>query len=128
MMEPVRVVVADDHELLRGLICKILASDPGIEVIDEASNGAEALEQVKIHNPDVLVSDLQMPVLNGVEVVESVREEKLPVKVLLLSSPSDPYYAQSVMEIGASGYLPKDELYHELVDTVLQVAGEKRHH
>jgi DNA-binding NarL/FixJ family response regulator len=124
-MEQVRVVVADDHELVRGLIREILDADPSIEVVDEAANGVEALERVRTHSPDVLVLDLQMPVLGGVGVVKSVRKEKLPVKVLVLSSFSDPYIIRGVMEYGVAGYVTKEDVHDELVKAVINVANNK---
>ena len=122
-MRQVRVVVADDHNIVRGLIRKILDADPNIEVVDEATNGVEALDRVKTHSPDVLVLDLQMPVLSGVGVMESVQEKKLPVKVLVLSSFSDPYLVRSVMEYGVAGYVTKDDVYDELIEAVIDVAN-----
>jgi DNA-binding NarL/FixJ family response regulator len=124
-MEQVRVVVADDHKLVRGLIREILEADPSIVVIDEATSGIEALDQVRTHSPDVLVLDLQMPILSGVGVVKSVREEKLPVKVLVLSSFSDPYIVRGVMEYGVEGYVIKDDAHDELVEAVINVANNK---
>ena len=124
-MDQVRVVVAEDHDVMRGLIREILDSNPGIEVVDEAVNGVEALELVRTHSPDVLVLDLQMPILSGMEVVKSVSEEKLPVKVLVVSSYSEPHYIKAVMEYGVAGYITKDEVHHELVKAVISVANHK---
>jgi DNA-binding NarL/FixJ family response regulator len=124
-MGQVRVVVAEDHTVMRGLICAILDEDPSIEVVDEAANGVEALDRVRTHSPDVLVLDLQMPVLSGVGVVKSVREEKLPVKVLVLSSYSDPYLIRGIMKYGVAGYVTKDEAPDELVEAVINVAKNK---
>jgi two-component system nitrate/nitrite response regulator NarL len=125
-MEQVRVVVAEDHDVMRGLICTILDANPSIEVIDEAANGVEALDKVRTHSPDVLILDLQMPLLSGVGVLKSVYEEKLPVKVLVLSGYVDPYIVRGVFEYGVAGYVTKEDVHDELVEAVIIVANNKK--
>ena len=122
----VRVVLADDHPGLRYGIRKILEKSSRIEVIGEANNGQEALQLVEVLEPDVLVLDIQMPVMNGVQVASHLKNNHLKVKILGLSAFDDLYFVKGLMENGASGYLTKDEAPKTIVEAVLGVAhGEE---
>ena len=125
-MKPTKVVLADDHTIVRQSIRNFLEASPEIEVVGEASNGLEAIEAVNHLAPDVLLLDMEMPVLNGIGVVRKLAAAKSPVRVLALSAYEDNQYIHGVLENGASGYLTKDEAPHSIVEAVRRVAqGEK---
>lgn len=117
-----RVVLADDHPSVRTGIRILLERTPDIQVVGEASDGREALTLAQTLLPDVLVLDLEMPVLNGKQVVERIREMNLPVRVLVLSAHDDRQYILGMFESGASGYLVKDEAPRSLARAIRKVA------
>jgi DNA-binding NarL/FixJ family response regulator len=117
-----RVVLADDHDAVRAGIRCILQNAHGIEVVGEARNGAEAIQLVAQLKPDVLLLDMEMPVLNGIEVARQLHEAGDTVQILALSSYDDRHYILELLENGASGYLTKDEAPEYIVHAVQRVA------
>jgi DNA-binding NarL/FixJ family response regulator len=126
-MPTVRVVIADDHPVVRSGIRDMLDSAEGIDVVDEAECGTEALQKVDEHQPDVLLLDVEMPEMSGVEVAQKLQEENSPVRLLALSSYDDQEYVQGLLEGGASGYLTKENAPELIIEAVRAVAqGEVR--
>jgi DNA-binding NarL/FixJ family response regulator len=125
-MDQIRVMLADDHDLVRSMVRKFLEKETWIEVVGEACNGFEALEKVKQCHPDVLVLDMEMPGLNGVQVARKLKDQQSPVNILALSAYDDLNYIKGALENGASGYLLKDDLPNGFARLVKRVAqGEK---
>jgi two-component system response regulator DegU len=126
VMKKVQVVIADDHAIMRVGIRNILTRSERISVIGEASDGAEAIKLVAEKNPDVLILDMEMPVMDGVEVARQLQATHSPVKILVLSAYDDRQYILEMLKMGASGYLIKDEAPEVIVDAVQSIAsGEK---
>ena len=122
----IRVVLADDHPRIRAAIRRFLEKSPDISVVGEASNGYEALELVENLSPDLLLLDMEMPLLDGLHVATRLQEIGSPVRILVLSAYDDQEYRMSVLQKGASGYLVKDDLPDTLVQAVHAVArGEQ---
>ncbi len=122
----VRLLIVDDHPLVRIGLRSLLRADPEIDIIDEASDGLQALELVRDLNPDVLLLDMEMPKMGGVAVARQLSQEKNPVRILALSAHSDRHYVQSALECGASGYLLKDEVPDIIIQAIHSVAqGEQ---
>jgi DNA-binding NarL/FixJ family response regulator len=120
------VILADDHESVRRGIRDLLRSAPDIQVIGEAINGIEALKFVEELEPDVLVLDIEMPGMNGIEVARRLNSAGAAVRILVLSAYDDNEYIQEVLQNGVSGYIIKGEASHWLVEAVRGVArGEK---
>jgi CheY-like chemotaxis protein/N-acetylglutamate synthase-like GNAT family acetyltransferase len=105
---PIRVLLADDHEALRLGLVELLADEPDIEVIGEASDGAEAVELVRSKRPDLVVMDVSMPRLNGIEATRQIAQEMPRTRVIGLSMHEKHEVATSMLEAGATAYLPKD--------------------
>ncbi len=125
-MDNIRVIIADDHPVVCKGIHELLNSAIGIQVVGEANSGGTALQLVQELHPDVLILDIEMPDINGVEVVNKIVEKSLPVRVLGLSSYDDRQYITQLLSMGASGYLIKDEMPENIVEAVRGVArGEK---
>jgi len=125
-MKITHVVLADDHAVVRAGIRHILMRIPAIEIIGEACNGAEAIDLVNQLKPDVLLLDIEMPVLNGLEVVRQLHAENSPVRILALSTYDDYQYITQLLRSGAAGYLTKDEALDSIVEAIQSVArGEK---
>ncbi|HJQ05086.1 MAG TPA: response regulator transcription factor [Nocardioides sp.] len=119
----VRVLVVDDDALVRTGLRMVLSSDPGLELVGEAADGAEALTAARELRPDVVLMDLQMPVLDGVEATRRLQRLDQPPMVLVLTTFHLDSYVLDALEAGARGYLLKDTAPRELTRAVHVVAG-----
>lgn len=120
-MQTTKIVLADDHSLVRDGIRALLESESDLEVIGEASNGKEAIDLVKKKNPDLLIIDIRMPKMNGIEAVGKLNRDGIPVKSIILSMhDSEEYILQSV-SAGAMGYLLKDTGKPEFIKAIQTV-------
>jgi DNA-binding NarL/FixJ family response regulator len=117
----IRVLLVDDHSLVRLGFRRLLEDDPSIQVVGEASDGAEAVELARKLTPDVVVMDYAMPVYNGALATRMIREAVPTAKILILSMHSEASYVANSREAGASGYLLKNALDLELVAAVKAV-------
>ncbi|MBB4200312.1 DNA-binding response regulator [Rhodoblastus sphagnicola] len=118
-----RVFLADDHPVVLAGIKSLLVADPGIEVVGEAGDGPAALAMAKELNPDVLVLDLSMPGLNGVEVARDMRAASPQCKVLVLTVHEDRSYVRKLLEVGVAGYVLKRSAAADLPHAVHAVAA-----
>lgn len=123
---PLRVILADDHEIVRAGIRRLLSVNRSIKIIDEASNGQDLLDIVEYHNPDVVISDILMPKLNGIEALKKIREKGLDCQVIMLTAYEDSFHLDNALSAGADGYLSKDIKSKELVDAVFKVIHGER--
>ena len=121
----VRVLICDDQTVVREGLSAILSTEPEIEVVGLAGNGQEALAQVPEAQPDVVLMDLKMPVLNGVQTTQRLRQEHPEVQVLVLTTFADEEWIFDAIRAGASGYLLKDTRRDELVAAVKGTAEGK---
>lgn len=119
----IRVLIADDHRILREGLKQLLAECPDIEVGGEAENGFEALDKVRKEEWNVLVMDMSMPGKSGVELIRQVKLEKPKLPILILSMHKEDVYALRTLKAGASGYLSKDSASTELVKAIRKVAS-----
>lgn len=125
--EQIRVVIVDDHPGVRAGIRSILSADNDIVVVGEGVNGAEAIKLARSKSPDVMLLDIELPLMRGDEVVRLIRDTQPTVKVLALSSYSDRLYIQGMMESGAVGYITKDEAPRLLLNAVRSIAQQGIH-
>lgn len=122
-MGVIKVVLADDHVLVRDGIKALLEDQDGIQVVDEASNGKEALEVVGRSNPDLLIVDIRMPELNGIEVVAALKTAESTVRILVLSMHDSEEYVVKAIQAGADGYLLKGASKEEFLKALKKVAS-----
>ncbi|MCF6379564.1 response regulator transcription factor [Nocardioides KLBMP 9356] len=122
MTTTIRVVLADDHAVVRRGLAGLLESTDDLEVVGLAKDGSEAVELVREHRPDVAVMDLQMPVVDGVAATRAIVDEQLGTEVLVLTSFSDHARIDAAIEAGAVGYLLKDAEPEALLDGIRAVA------
>ena len=120
-MAKIRVLVTDDHAIVRDGICALLALTGDIEAVGVAANGKEALEMVKELTPDVVLMDISMPIMGGVEATRRIRKEFPKVKVLALTQYDDKAYVFPVIEAGASGFISKTAVSSELAAGIRSV-------
>ena len=121
--KPIRVLAVDDHSLLRDGIAKLLAAQPDMQLVAEASNGSEAIEQFRVHKPDVTLMDLQMPEMNGVDAIMAICDEFPRARIIVLTTYTGDVQVLRALKAGARGYLLKNLLRKELLDTIRLVHG-----
>ena len=121
-MNKLRIILADDHELVRAGIRMLIESIPNVEVAGEAGNGREALELIERTEPDVALLDLAMPELHGLKVMEIVTRDFPNVKVIILSMHRSPEFVMHALRAGAAGYIVKDGATGELTAAIQAVA------
>jgi DNA-binding NarL/FixJ family response regulator len=119
----IRVLIADDHRLFAEALEAILAGESSIEVVGRARNGAEAIELALELEPDVVLMDISMPVMDGVEATRRIREVRPDACVLMLTGSSATADVDRSRDAGAAGYVTKDRIASELVEAILETAG-----
>jgi DNA-binding NarL/FixJ family response regulator len=123
----IRVLVVDDHPLLRDGIAALIGSEEDMELIGEASNGREAIELFRKYQPDITLMDLQMPEMNGIDAIGAIRGEFREARIIVLTTHPGDVQVSRALRAGARAYLMKGELRKELLETIRAVhAGQKR--
>lgn len=120
-MENIKIILADDHQLVRDGIRSLLTDAKNIEIVDEASDGFELLEKLKIISADIIVLDVSMPRLSGIEATKKISEEYPEVKVLVLSMFTGEEFVFNAIKAGAKGYLPKNTSKKELLEAIYSI-------
>ena len=123
VQEPIRVVIVDDHPGVRAGIKSFFDNEEDIVVVGEGATGVEALELTKTQQPDVLLLDVEMPVLRGDEVVKRLRLQQYEGQVLAVSSHDELLYIKGMLENGAAGYITKDEVPQWLLIAIRYLAA-----
>lgn len=125
--DTIKLLIADDHLVAREGIVYLLSGQPNIEIIGEANNGREAIRMIDEFEPDVLICDISMPDFNGIELLKTLRDKELNVKILILSMHRDSEYIMKSFEYGASGYLPKNADESELIKAIETINSGDRY-
>ena len=120
-IKPIRVILADDHTLVRAGIRALLEKLPGVQVVGEAGDGREVLDLVKLHQPDVVLMDITMPGLNGLDAAARMAKEFPDVRVIILSMHNNEEYYWRALKAGAAGYLLKKAATTELATALQRV-------
>jgi DNA-binding NarL/FixJ family response regulator len=121
--EPIRVLIADDQPLFANMLSAILADDERVEVVGQAGNGRQAVELATELSPDVVVMDISMPLMDGIEATRRLREAKASTRVLMLTESDLPGDRRRSQQAGADGYLPKTRIASDLRDSIVTVAA-----
>ena len=123
----IRILSVDDHPLLREGIAALIGIESDMQLIGEASNGREALEQFRTHHPDITLMDLQMPEMSGIDAISAIHGEFPEARIIVLTTYSGDFQVFRALKAGARAYLLKDMLRQELLETIRAVhAGQKR--
>ncbi len=123
----VSILIADDHGLVRAGLRMILECEPSFQIVGEVDNGYAALKFVETLNPDVLLADITMPGMSGIELTAKLCERGSTTRVILVSMHDDPAIIQAALAAGAAGYVPKRALEAELYKAVCVVASGRRY-
>jgi DNA-binding NarL/FixJ family response regulator len=125
--KPIRILTADDHPLLRYGIATLVGAEPDMELVAQASTGPEAIEQFRLHQPDVTLMDLQMPGMNGIEAMIVIRSEFPNARIIVLTTYAGDVQVTRALKAGARAYILKGRLAGELLETIRAVhAGQRR--
>ena len=121
----VRIVIADDHKLMREGLSSLLGQQAGIQVVGQATNGREAVQLTERETPDVVVMDVSMPDLNGIDATRQIISRSPKTKVIALSMHSDRQFVAEMFRAGARGYLLKDSAFEELASAITRVTEDE---
>jgi two-component system response regulator DesR len=117
----IRVVIAEDQAMVRGALAALLSTEPDIEIAGQAQNGQAALDLVIAAPPDVLLTDIEMPELTGLELAAEIKKRRLPVKVVILTTFARAGYLRRALDAGVSGYLLKDAPASTLANAIRRI-------
>jgi DNA-binding NarL/FixJ family response regulator len=114
----IKVLIVDDQKSVQEIIKNYIEADPGLELIGCANDGKEAIELIKIHHPHVVLMDIEMPVMDGLEATQIISEQFINTNVLIISVHNDDTYLDAALQVGAKGYLKKNTPEKELINAV----------
>jgi DNA-binding NarL/FixJ family response regulator len=121
------VLIADDHSILRAGLCALLSSCPDLEVVGEAKNGLEAIEKARQLRPQIILLDLSMPLVNGTEVIRTIKQRSPETRIIALTVHKTEEYIRAALDAGADGYVLKDDTSSDLLTSINNVHRGKTH-
>jgi two-component system, NarL family, nitrate/nitrite response regulator NarL len=119
----IRVLIADDHRLFAEALEAILGGDPRIKVVGHAGDGREAVKLAVDHKPDVVLMDISMPVMDGIEAARAIKEEGGDASILMLTGSNSRADVDRARKAGAAGYVTKDRIAAELIDAIVEITA-----
>ncbi len=121
-----RILLADDHQIMRQGLIALLGKHPSMQVIAEAENGIQTLEIARREKPDVIIMDIAMPDINGIEVTRQLKAELADIKIIALSMHADRRFVTEILKAGASGYVLKQSAFEDLVTAIKAVMMNRK--
>jgi DNA-binding NarL/FixJ family response regulator len=118
MNKPIKILLADDHTIVRQGLARLLEDQPDLRVVGEATDGRMALEKAMALKPDIVIMDIAMPLMNGIEAAKRIRKDLPKTKILILSMYSHEHYIHELLETGISGYLLKDSSGRDIISAI----------
>lgn len=123
---PIRILVVDDHPVVREGVATLVGGQSDMRVVGEAANGREAMQQFRAHRPDIILMDIRMPLMSGLDALIAIRDEAPDARIVMLTTYAGDAQVQRAIKAGARGYLLKSSLHEELLQTIRAVhAGRK---
>jgi DNA-binding NarL/FixJ family response regulator len=126
-MQKHTVIIADDHSILREGLCALLSHTPDLEVIAEAENGQDAIDKARQLQPQLVLLDLSMPVINGTEAIRAIKQRTPEIKIIALTVHKSEEYVRTALDAGADGYVLKDDSSNDLLTSIRNVMDGKTH-
>jgi len=126
MNPPYRIIIAEDHTILREGLRALLSSKPSFEIVAEAEDGRDAIRSVVEHRPDLILMDLSMPNMNGLEAIREIKKQNPDTKIIVLTVHKAEEYILAALQAGADGYVLKDATHAELEMAIMNVLQGKR--
>ena len=123
VQDPIRVVIADDHRLFGQALESILATDDRLEVVGHAGDGSEAVQLALAVDPDVILMDIAMPIMDGFQATKQIRKQRPQARVLMLTASNSRTDLDRARKAGAAGYVTKDRIAAELIDAIIEVVA-----
>jgi DNA-binding NarL/FixJ family response regulator len=123
----ITILLVDDHSYIRKGVRYLLETLGDIEVVATARNGIEAVAKARLHHPDVVIIDISLPLMNGIEAIRQIRKSCPGTRLLTLSIYDDPLYVKNAVEAGATGYVLKDGIPNELLEAIRSLNSGKRY-
>jgi two-component system response regulator DegU len=122
----IKILIADDHDIIRQGLKRIIGFEDDMKIVAEAEDGEQALKFIRLNNPDIVLLDCNMPLMNGIDVLKKIKECEYDVKIIILTVENDRNIIRSAIDIGADGYILKDSAGTEIVNAIRMVnMGEK---
>ena len=118
MKKPIRILLADDHTIVRQGLARLLHDQPDMQIVGEAVNGREAIEKVLHLSPDIVIMDIAMPLMNGIEAARRIKKTSPKTRILILSMYSHEHYIHDLLETGIAGYLLKDSSGRDIIKAI----------
>lgn len=127
-MKKIKLIIVDDHKVVRAGIRLLFQTDKEVNIVGETENGEKAIELVKKLHPDVVITDVSMPNMSGIQLTKKLKEEHPNVKVLIISMHNDDDYIIDALEAGAMGYVTKDSNDDEIINAVHSISNDKMYY
>ena len=126
-MKKIKILIADDHQLIIDGIKSLINNVPQFDLIAEANNGKEAVKIAKLINPDIVLMDIDMPIMNGIEATEKIKSFNPEIKIIILSMHNEKGLVKKLIRLGADGYLLKNSDQNELIEAISKVASGQQY-
>ena len=123
---PIRIIIVDDHPVVREGVAALVSGQADMSMVGQASNGREAIQQFRLHHPDVVLMDLQMPEMNGLDALIAIRDEAPEARVIVLTTYAGDTQVSRAIKAGARGYLLKSALHKDLLETIRAVHSGRK--
>ena len=117
-MEKIKIILVDDHQMFRDGVKSVLSDEENIDIVGEVGNGKDLFKLLESTRPDLIITDISMPDISGIEVAKSISENYSDIKILILSMHSNEEFITKALSVGANGYLPKDTAMAELLEAI----------
>lgn len=125
-MSTIRILIVDDHEMVRRSIATLLSTESSFDVVGHACTGLEAVRRAEQHQPDVVLLDISLPELNGLQAAPLIKRVAPATEILMVTNHDNPFLVREALRLGARGFVSKSEMFAELITAIVHVHAKKR--